>query len=66
MFRPEAEEIRAWFAAEIVASNYKDAPAANSLVLSRIVGLTGQSLPALAFDLDWLSADRRGLFVAPR
>jgi len=33
---------------------------------SRIVGITGQSLPALAFDLDWLSADRRGLFVAPR
>jgi hypothetical protein len=31
-----------------------------------IVGITGQSLPALALDLDWLSADRRGLFVAPR
>jgi hypothetical protein len=28
----------------------------------QITRITGQSLPALAFDLEWLSADCRGLF----
>jgi hypothetical protein len=35
------------------------------LFSERIVGITGQSLPVLALDLDWPSADRCGLFVAP-